>query len=395
MKRVAFVIHRCGLDIRGGAERHCLDLALHMAAYWEVEILTTCARDYRTWRNHYPPGEERLKNLTLRRFPVDRERSMTRFEGFSAYAVRRVDRLSLAEQEEWLEEQGPVSSALHRYVCEHEQDYDAFIFFTYLYATSYFTLPWVAHKAYLAPTAHDEWPIYMSMWDDFFTRPQGFLFNSPAEERFLQRRFPQAKLPGSLVGAGVDPPSTLEAAAFRKSYGLEAPFLLYIGRIEPGKGCGELFSAFAHMQREYDSDYKLALIGPEAMDIPRRPDVIYLGVVDEVKKWNALAAAQWLVNPSPAESLSLVALEAWSVKTPVLATYASDVLVEHCRSSNGGMWWKNSREFSCIVHGVDASMRKKLAENGYQYTRRRYVWSQVAASLLALMGDRPGESARV
>jgi hypothetical protein len=31
-----------------------------------------------------------------------------------------------------------------------------------------------SRKAHLAPLAHDEWTIYMSMWDKFFEKPRGF-----------------------------------------------------------------------------------------------------------------------------------------------------------------------------------------------------------------------------
>ena len=50
----------------------------------EVEVLTTCARDYVTWRNELPPGAETINGVTVRRFPVRRPRDAKRFGRWSA-----------------------------------------------------------------------------------------------------------------------------------------------------------------------------------------------------------------------------------------------------------------------------------------------------------------------
>ncbi len=52
--KVAFVVQRYGLEISGGAELHCRWVAEHMNKHWEVEVLTTKALDYITWKNHFP-----------------------------------------------------------------------------------------------------------------------------------------------------------------------------------------------------------------------------------------------------------------------------------------------------------------------------------------------------
>ena len=52
--RLAFVVQRYGLEINGGAEVHCRQLAERMSRHMHVEVLTTCAEDHYTWRNVYP-----------------------------------------------------------------------------------------------------------------------------------------------------------------------------------------------------------------------------------------------------------------------------------------------------------------------------------------------------
>ena len=75
----------------------------------------------------------------------------------------------------------------------------------------------------------------------------------------------------------------------------------------------------------------------------------------------ALEAATVVVCPSPYESLSLLALEALSVGTPVLANARSAVLVEHCVRSNGGLYYADRDEFvECLklLVGDAASARR-------------------------------------
>ena len=85
--------------------------------------------------------------------------------------------------------------------------------------------------------------------------------------------------------------------------------------------------------------------------------------------------------PSPFESLSLLALEAFAVGTPVLVNARSDVLVEHCLRSNAGLFYADRDEF---VEGLklligDARLRAAMGRNGRDYVRRNYRWDVVLA----------------
>jgi glycosyltransferase involved in cell wall biosynthesis len=230
-----------------------------------------------------------------------------------------------------------MSHDLITYVKQHEHEYDAFIFFTYLYATTYFLLPLVAPKAYLVPLAHDEWPIYLSMWDSFFEKPRGFVFNTVEERDFLMARFPKVSLEGSIAGVAVEPPLTYSAEAFRQQYNIYDPFLLYIGRVDASKGCEELCDYFIKLRFHEISPRKLVLLGKSTMAIPNHPDIITLGFVDEQTKWEALVACDLLIMPSPYESLSIVLLEAWAVGKPVLVNGKCEVLVGQSRRAQGGL----------------------------------------------------------
>lgn len=385
--RVAFVVQRCGREVNGGAELHCLQIAQHMAAYWNTEVLTTCALDYMEWRNHYPEGVEELDGTTIRRFVVDHPRDVASFNELSEELYSRQSDTSLDEQEKWMRAQGPISTGLLSYLERNTENYDLFIFFGYLYATTYFGLPLVAGKSVLAPLAHDEWPIYFGMWDSFFCLPQAFLFNTEVEKDFLNQRFPSTPLPGIVVGAGLDIPRKIDARLARERYQLHEPFLLYLGRIDESKGCIELLDWFRRYRRSGRGVVKLVLAGKEYARIPFDDDIVHLGFVSDDEKWSALAACEWLVMPSPYESLSLTTLEAWAAGRPALVTAKSDVLRRHCELSNAGIVYSNFYEWQAAINTTTPDERAKLGANGKRYVSRRYTWDRVEKQYRALASD--------
>ncbi|MBD1869714.1 glycosyltransferase family 4 protein [Cyanobacteria bacterium FACHB-471] len=387
MPRVAFVVQRCGLEVNGGAEVLCLKIAQYMSEHWDLEILTTCALDYVTWENYYPPGIEEVSGVKIRRFWVERQRDIDEFNHLSKKIYSRLETASIEEQEDWMCSQGPWAPDLTAYVEQHQHEYDVFIFFTYLYATTYFVLPLVAEKAYLEPLAHDEWTIYMSMWNSFFQKPRGFIFNTVEEQRFLKTRFPDVDLEGAIAGIAVEPPETFSAAQFRQQYKIDEPFLLYMGRIDPSKGCEELFNYFISLRKQEPGSRKLVLLGKPTMPIPKHPDIVALGFVDEQTKWDALAACDILVMPSPYESLSIVLLEAWAVGKPVLVNGKCDVLLGQCQRSQGGLWYNNINEFQVAVETMNHRVRRLLGGQGKSFVEANYVWSEIQRLYLSLFSD--------
>jgi len=385
MTKVAFVVQRCGLEVNGGAEALCLKIAERMSKYWDTKILTTCALDYMTWENYYPPGIVEILGVKVERFKVSQQRNVKVFNHLSEKIYPRLKEASLKEQEEWMRVQGPLSHDLITYVKQHEHEYDAFIFFTYLYATTYFLLPLVAQKAYLVPLAHDEWPIYLSMWDRFFEKPCGFVFNTVEERDFLKVRFPKVSLEGPVAGVAVEPPVANNAEHFRQQYNIDDPFLLYIGRVDPSKGCEELFDYFIKLRFHEISPRKLVLLGKSTMAIPNHPDIITLGFVDEQTKWEALVACDLLIMPSPYESLSIVLLEAWAVGKPVLVNGKCEVLVGQSRRAQGGLWYTNKDEFQLAIEKMNERVRNQLGLQGKNFVKTNYVWLKIESKYLDIL----------
>lgn len=380
--RVAFIIQRCGREVNGGAESYCLQVAQRLVRHWDVEVLTTCALDYMEWRNHYPPGHEIIGDVMVRRFPVDIPRDVAQFDQLSAELTLRSAEITLADQVAWMHAQGPISTPLLDHLEIQRESYDAFIFFGYLYATTYFGLPKVQDRAWLVPLAHDEWTIHLPMWNLFFRLPRGFIFNTEEEREFLLGRFPGVVTEGPIAGVGIEVPARLNPEGFRRRHTLtEHPFLLYAGRIDASKGCAEMFIAFLRARRE-GIPHRLVLIGKEILPVPFDDNIIHLGFVAEQEKWDAMAACDWLVMPSRYESLSIVLLETWAVCRPALVNAASKVLVGHCRRSNGGLWYDGTEGWGEILLGLDKETRGQLGRQGAIYVRENYYWERIEAQYL-------------
>ena len=167
---------------------------------------------------------------------------------------------------------------------------------------------------------------------------------------------------------------------FRRRHRLHGPIALYGGRIDPGKGCEELIEYFSSYVKE-GGDASLVLMGVKLMPLPEEPYIRFAGRLSDQERLQALEAATVVVVPSPYESLSLLALESFAVGTPVLCNARSEVLVDHCRKSNAGLYYADRDEFSeCLKLLVaDTRLRASMGTNGRDYIRNNYRWDVILA----------------
>lgn len=387
-KRVAFVVPRFGKEIHGGAEKLALSLATRLAAHYEVHVLTTCAKDYRTWKNAYDPGVFELGELTVRRFRVDSSRNEARFNSLSRRVRDTIQSLSLDEQEGWLREQGPYSTGLLTFLSQEQQHYDAIIFLPYLYATTYFGLPLAGDRAILMPLAHDEWPIYLSAWDRLFAQARECIFVTEEERDLVSRRFPALPAQGPVALSGIDALAG-DPLRFRSDFNVNTSFALYLGRVDESKGCARLAADFAACRKTSTFPEKLVFVGPSHMRLRGGKDIVICGEVDEQTKWDALSACEFLVMPSSYESLSFAVLEAWTCGKPVLVNARSPVLVAHCRKSNGGLWYSNAEEFAKAAKLLDGPVGQALGRQGNHYVLEHFSWERSVAAVAGVIETMP------
>ena len=189
--RIAFIVQRYGAEILGGSEYHCRLVAERLALRHQVDVLTTCARDYLTWANEYPEGPDRLRGVTVRRFATSKTRDLAAFNRLSDRIFHESH--SAQDELEWLKQQGPWTPGLIDYLERHHQHYDVLVFFTYLYAPTVLGIKIAPSKSILVPTAHDEPAIRLDMYRDVFAAAAGIAWNTDAERRFVSSRFRAAR----------------------------------------------------------------------------------------------------------------------------------------------------------------------------------------------------------
>ena len=375
--KVAFVVQRYGEEVMGGSELHCRLVAERLAgAGHECTVYTTTAREYTTWDNVYEAGTSALGGVTVKRHSVDRKRDMARFNAFSDWIFAHPH--SREDELRWMEEQGPVCPSLVDALAAEEDGFDGLVFFTYLYYNTYWGLKKTRGRRALVPTAHDEPPLHMRIMKDVFAAPQAIIFNTRAEMEMLQRTFSFEGRHQDIVGVGVDLPPDLSSSRVAAAQGIEPPYLLYAGRIEPGKGCGELLD---HFQRYSLSrpDTTLVLIGKLLMDLPEHPRVRYLGFLPPEDKNALMASALLTVHPSRLESLCMAALESLAVRTPILVQESTEPLRQHCLTGRCGLFYSGYDDFAAAVDILrsDQRLRRSLGEKGRRYVEENYAWPRI------------------
>lgn len=379
--RLLYVVQRYGLEVAGGAELCCRQFATQMAIRGhDVEVVTTCATSYVDWADDYDPGTTEVDGVTVHRLSVPRPRQDRIFGPLNTRTVWSATPVALHLQREWMRIQGPDVPELQPWLEHRAPNYDVIIFFTYLYNTTWSGLKAVAPRAVtvLHPTAHDEPPLYLPIFDAMFRLPSAFAFFTEEEASLVSRRFGITPL-HDIIGIGMDFEPPADREAFRTRFGVHDPYLVFVGRLDPGKGSEELFDFFVTYKQRNPGPLKLVVVGEPVRPLPAHPDVVTTGFVDEDVKRSAVAGSICLVQPSYFESFSMVLSEAWAQGRPALVQSQCDVLRGQARRSGGGVPYRGFAEFEAAVDLIlaEPDLRRSMGEAGRRYVERRYSWSTV------------------
>jgi len=380
--RVLYVVQRYGEEIAGGAEQHARAFAERLVERdHRVTVLTTCAKSYVDWSNALPRGWSNANGVSVFRAWVAGRRNPHLFGRFNSRLSNAPSVRPLALQREWMQMQGPYAPDVVPWLRHHARTYDVVVFITYLYWLTWAGLRECAGAVptLLHPTAHDEPPLRLSIFQEVLRAPDAFAFLTPEEASLVAERFPGAPA-GDVVGIGVDIDSPGDADAFRRKFGLgAAPYLLYVGRVDPAKGASELIDYFVAYKRRNPSDLRLVLLGELLVDDPGRPDIIATGFVDEPTRNGALAGARAMVHPSYFESFAMNLTEVFAQRRPALVQRRCTVLEGHAMRSGAAVPYSGFAEFEAAVDEIYASpgLADALGEAGRRYVEQHYRWDVV------------------
>ncbi len=376
--KLLFVIQRYGVEVDGGAELYCRWLAKHLKSLFTIDVLTSCATNYITWANVYESGVTEVDGVRVIRCLTASERDI---DSFNIKTNRLLTMPHSSKDElDWLEAQGPVSPDMIQFISDHGHEYRCLVFFTYLYYPSVRGTLLFPSKSILIPTAHDEPVAHLEIFKELFSRIAGLLFLTYPEQDFVQSFFKTTAIPYAYLGTGIDlPPSNLTPDEFIAKYNLKPPVLLYVGRVEEGKGCREAASFFERYCEDSGFSGSLVFAGKKHMQFEETSQIRFLGFLPDNELGAAMDSAEIILVPSPFESLSILLLQAFLQSKPVLANARCAVLRDHCVRSNGGLFYFNELEFCEALDLMLNSrhLRRTLGGNGRKYVDRNFQWEAV------------------
>lgn len=408
--KFAFVTARYGADVTSGPDHACRLLAEQISARHDVEVLTTCARDARTWRNDYSEGVDRVRGALVHRFavsPAADSQSLAQFtERLRAMPAVRNEEL------EWVRRAGPWSPALIDHIKRTYKSFDAIVFFSLLSPLTVHGLQTAAERSILVPYLQPGPTLRFGLSSDVLTGARALALMSSAERQLLRHYMRISPAHEEIVGVGIDPPpeqsyprhqqdpadvvvdedavghdgDAVEEESylagrgipFRRRHRLYGRFALYGGRVEPDNGCEEMLEYFDAFARD-DGDTALVLMGVKMMRVPEDPWVRLAGVLPDRERLIAFEAADVTIAPAADDLLAQPVLESLAVGTPVLASARNASAVEHCRAANGGLYYANRDEFVAALKllATNKRLREQLGENGRAYIRQNYRWDAV------------------
>ncbi len=402
-RRVAVVVQRYGPGVAGGAEAHARMLVQVLAPWHEVTVLTSCALDAATWNLHFAHGREVEEGIAIERFthPPRNEDGRARVP-LSAkwrwWGRGLLDRLGVtrvapprgddeADGHLFLRQQGPACEGLLAALRDGAARFDAVVFFTALYHPTAEGLPLWGRRSVLVPTLHDEKPMHLPWFHRVFAGAGVTLWNTAAEQRLARRLYGASAAEGRVVGAGVPVHAASTGAAVaeaRRQHALPEKYLVYVGRIEKGKGCAELLDAWRRIEED-TGDATLVFIGKGTLEVPTSGRVRVSGWLDAEDRDALVAGAAALVVPSRHESLSLVLLEAFALGVPALVNGACEPLKDHVAASGAGECYHGGRQLRAGLLRALArpeDERRRMGEAGRRYVAGHYAPERVAQAWL-------------
>lgn len=397
-RKIGLIVQRYGRQVNGGAEVLARMVAEKLALKYDITVLTSRAVDYHFWEPELAEGESEENGVKIIRFDhkpkaaakkvhrLNRQyrgrqlyQKFYRIIGKPAWYLKLLPTAEIREQDGllWVENQGPATYGLIEYLKENEQDYDAFIFVTYLYYPTVAGLLAVPDKSIFIPTMHDEWAAYMPIFKKTMTSPRVLLFLTEAEKTFSNKLFDIRNIKQDVVSVGIEINEDSEDETVLKKFKIKGKYIIYVGRVEASKGCTILLDYFLKFIKNCNEDISLVLAGKNSTISISHPQIIFTGFVSDYDKTQLIKQAEALVIPSKHESLSLVLLESFACKIPVIVNAQSEVLEDHIIKSNGGWVYKNYPEFKFAMNDIILNNNTEKGLAGVKYIKENYTWEKV------------------
>jgi alpha-1,3-rhamnosyl/mannosyltransferase len=183
-----------------------------------------------------------------------------------------------------------------------------------------------------------------------------------------------------------------QLAATKQELGVERPYFIHLGTIEPRKNIGTLLEAYSQLRDSISDIPQLVLVGKEgwkSKDVMKSlpefgDDVVHAGYLNRVDAIALLRDAAACVYPSIYEGFGLPILEAMAARTPVVASnrsaipeVAGDCAVLVDPDSPEAI----AQAMGQVLDDTDATQARVEAA---QARARTFTWERSAQELMAL-----------
>ncbi len=216
-------------------------------------------------------------------------------------------------------------------------------------------------------------------------------------------RIPEEKI--SVVPLGVDarmrPRSAEEIEPVLRRYGIRAPYLLHVGRIEARKNVRRTLEAFARVRGRLARPVEVVLAGgrghggeevPQAIErLGIRESIRPIGFVSREDLPFLYAGAELLLFASLYEGFGLPVLEAMACGTPVLTSNVTSLP----EVAGDAALQVDPRDVEAIAEGLVRLLEDPLLREGYVSRglerAARFGWDRTARETLAVYREVAGE----
>ncbi len=377
-------------EFAGGAEVLAKSLAIEFNHRGiETLVFTTCCKSPYAdwWHNDYEEGEYEVYGLQTFRFSVNNTKALydDALDGF----IHHKDKMTKERYENFFLA-GINSDNLVQGLSQYIDNGYEVIAMPYYQGLTHSVVNAYPHKVSITPCFHDEEPFYWKPVETMLKNAKYIFYNAEEEKELTIKNYGKIigkkLIESTVTGVGIERITLQKTTTSRLSVGND--YFIYMGRKEEGKNVHLLIQWFLSYIQKQDNELKLIFIGGgNASLIPSHKKFIDYGYVSESDKQYLLKNAKGLINLSENESFSIVLMEAWLSKIPIIVHGDCAVTKGHAIRANGGLFPQNKEEF---ILCLDYLLNNKddaysMGINGFNYVTDNYTHDMVLEKYLRVL----------
>lgn len=382
-KPILFVIPWFGKDVKGGAESFIYDLCSQLSETGQqVEVWATASSSIECRNNDFL----HLESDKSAPFKIRRFKSNTLSESLFKLVHPKMCQPSAGFITGLLWKMTALYGKGMKSVLQQEHENYSTIHLCHYFGGSTHRLAGVSpDKTIIHPFIHEEPQAFHSIMRDLFSGVRGVMCNTVAERK-IGERAQMGLLPGLYfpIGNGINSldqaDSNLPSDRFRKDE------IVFIGRLISEKNLLKLSKWLKSYNKTALRKVTLSLIGQgplfESKKLAKNPHINFTGWLDEEEKQLFIRNALAVVQLSLFESFSLVLMESWVQKTPVIVNKKCAATDAHVTSSGGGFSVGTQKEFNEALDLLVyyPKLLSCMGEAGFLYVNDQFSWKSVLAN---------------